>query len=112
MSKLPVPCGYSILIKIPPVEEKFGGGVLVKAETTKQNDAILSMVGEVLSLGDGAYKDTDRFPTGPWCKEGDFVLFRTHTGTRFLIDEVEYRLINDDSVQAVVPDPHAIKRAY
>ena len=62
-------------------------------------------------MGDGAYADKDRFPDGAWCKEGDFVMFRMNSGTRFTIGGVEYRLMNDDSVEAVVTDPSGIQRA-
>ena len=65
----------------------------------------------VAKVGPDAYKDANKFPTGPWCKEGDFVLVRPYTGTRVLIHGTEWRLINDDSVQAVVQDPRGIRRA-
>jgi co-chaperonin GroES (HSP10) len=68
------------------------------------------MVGVVLDVGDQAYSDLDRFPTGPWCKLGDFVVFRANTGTRFKVNGQEYRLINDDSIEAVVEDPSGIQR--
>jgi co-chaperonin GroES (HSP10) len=61
-------------------------------------------------MGEQAYSDPDRFPTGPWCKPGDFVVFRANTGTRFKVDGKEFRLINDDSVEATVADPSSITR--
>jgi co-chaperonin GroES (HSP10) len=69
------------------------------------------MIGVVLDVGDQAYADTERFPTGPWCKQGDYVMFRANSGTRFKVGRQEYRLINDDSVEAVVDDPSKITRA-
>lgn len=107
---LPHPVGYHILVAMPTVDEKFDSGIL-KAETTKHQEAVLSMVAAVLEVGDMAYKDEKRFPTGPWCKPGDYIMFRTHSGTRFRVNGQEYRLINDDSVEAVVPNPRAIARA-
>ena len=65
----------------------------------------------VVKLGDLCYKDENRFPTGPWCKEGDFVLTRPYTGTRVVIHGREFRIINDDNVEAVVDDPRGIRRA-
>jgi co-chaperonin GroES (HSP10) len=70
----------------------------------------MSMIGVVLDMGEQAYADKDRFPTGPWCKVGDFVMFRMNTGTRFKVAGQEYRLFNDDSVEAVVEDPNGITR--
>lgn len=110
-NRLPIPKGYRILIKVPEVEETFGNSGIIKVSSTKNHDNILTMVGEVISMGEQAYNDYDRFSTGPWCAIGDYVMFRANTGTRFKIDDVEYRLMNDDSVEAVVPVPNAIKRA-
>jgi co-chaperonin GroES (HSP10) len=68
-------------------------------------------VGAVIELGEQAYSDKERFPTGPWCKVGDYVMFRANTGTRFKVGSQEYRLMNDDSIEAVVADPRAVTRA-
>jgi co-chaperonin GroES (HSP10) len=65
----------------------------------------------VLRVGPDAYKDPTKFPAGAWCKEGDFVLVRTYSGTRFKIFGKEFRLINDDQVDAVVQDPRGLTRA-
>ena len=108
-SKLPKPVGYRLLIALPEIEEKFNG-LILKADTTKNAEQILSMVGVVLDMGEQAYSDPDRFPTGPWCKTGDFVVIRANTGTRFKVNGQEYRLINDDSVEATVVDPSGIQR--
>lgn len=107
--KLPKPVGYRLLIALPEIEEKFNG-LILKADSTKNHEQILSMVGLVLDMGAQAYSDPDRFPTGPWCKQGDFVVFRANTGTRFRVNGQEYRLLNDDSIEAVVSDPSAITR--
>ena len=108
--QLPKPVGYKLLIALPEIEETFGGGI-IKADTTKHNEQILSVVGAVLDMGEQAYSDPDRFPNGPWCKVGDFVIFRANSGTRIKVNGVEYRLMNDDSIEAVVTDPRGIARA-
>ena len=108
---IPKPTGYHILIALPNVEETFGESMLIKADKTVREEYILSTIGLVLDMGDQAYNDKDRFSAGPWCKPGDYVMFRANTGTRFKIGTQEYRLMNDDSVQAIVPNPRAISRA-
>ena len=109
-AQLPVPVGYKLLIALPTVEDTYESG-LVKAENTKHAEQVLSMIGLVLDMGSQAYTDPDRYPDGPWCEIGDYVLFRTNTGTRFRFNGVEYRLMNDDSIEAVVADPQGITRA-
>lgn len=108
--QLPKPVGYKLLIALPKIEEKFESGI-IKADKTIHEEHILTVVGAVLDMGDQAYADKDRFPAGPWCKVGDFVLFRANTGTRFKVNGVEYRLMNDDSIEAVVADPRGVSRA-
>ena len=109
-SQLPKPVGYMILVALPKVEEAYESGI-IKADRTRHEEYILATMGAVIDMGDQAYADKDRFPTGPWCKVGDFVMFRPNTGTRFKVNGSEYRLMNDDSVQAVVADPRGIVRA-
>lgn len=109
-AQLPKPVGYRLLIALPQVEETFESGI-IKAEKTVYEEKILTVVGLVLDIGDQAYKDETRFPSGPWCKVGDYVLFRANTGTRFRVDGVEYRIMNDDSIEAVVADPRGVSRA-
>ncbi len=108
-SQLPKPVGYRLLIAMPEVEEKFESGLL-KAAITKNHESVLSIIGLVLDMGEQAYSDGDRFPTGPWCRVGDYVMFRANTGTRFRVGGVEYRLMNDDSIEAVVADPRGVQR--
>jgi co-chaperonin GroES (HSP10) len=110
-ASIPRPTGYHILIALPNVEETFGESLLLKADKTVREEYILSTIGLVLDMGDQAYNDKDRFSAGPWCKPGDYVMFRANTGTRFKIGAQEYRIMNDDSVQAIVPNPRAISRA-
>ena len=107
---LPEPKGYRILCAVPHVEDEYDGGI-IKAEDTKKVEEQTTVVLFVVKLGDLAYKDKDRFPTGPWCKEGDFVLTRPYSGTRVVIHGREFRIINDDTVEAVVEDPRGIRRA-
>lgn len=109
-AQLPKPVGYRVLIALPQVEETFESGI-IKSDKTLQEEKILSIVGLVLDMGEQAYADTDRFPNGPWCKVGDYVMFRANTGTRFRVSGVEYRLMNDDSIEAVVADPRGVTRA-
>jgi co-chaperonin GroES (HSP10) len=107
---LPEPKGYRILCAVPQVEEEYEGG-LVKADETKRVEEQTTVVLFVIKMGDQCYADKDRFPTGPWCKEGDFVLTRPYSGTRVVIHGREFRIINDDTVEAVVEDPRGIRRA-
>jgi len=107
--QLPIPKGYKILVTLPNIEEEFESGIL-KAGTTIQHEGLLTNVLFVVELGDMAYTDEKRFPTGAWCKKGDFIMCRANTGTRFKIHGTEFRLINDDSVEAVVEDPRGVGR--
>jgi co-chaperonin GroES (HSP10) len=108
--QLPEPMGYRMLVAIPDAEKKFDGSLIEKADTTMHYEEILSTVFFVLKMGPDCYKDTTRFPNGPWCKVGDFILARPNSGTRLKIHGREFRLINDDSVEAVVEDPRGITR--
>ena len=107
--QLPEPMGYRILCELPEAEEKFDSGI-VKSSETMRNEEVLSTVFFVVKLGPDCYKDEKRFPTGPWCKEGDFILARPNSGTRLKIHGREFRIINDDSIEAVVQDPRGISR--
>jgi co-chaperonin GroES (HSP10) len=107
--QLPKPSGYRILCAIPEQEKATEGGIL-KADITIQNEETLTTVLFVIELGPDCYKDEKRFPSGPWCKEGDFILVRPYAGSRLVIHGREFRVINDDSVEGVVADPRGIKR--
>ena len=107
--QLPRPSGYRILCAIPEVEKEYDSGI-VKADTTIHYEELLTTVLFVVDLGPDCYKDSARFPSGPWCKKGDFILVRPNAGTRLVIHGREFRLINDDSVEGVVDDPRGIKR--
>ena len=108
-SQLPDPKGYKLLIALPEPAETTEGGIL-KAKQTLDLEEIGSICGFVLKMGADAYNDEKRFPNGPYCKEGDWVLMRSYSGTRFKIHGKEFRLINDDSVEAVVQDPRGIEK--
>jgi co-chaperonin GroES (HSP10) len=94
---------------LPQAKEEYDGGLL-KANQTMQFEELLSPVLFVAKIGPDAFKDEKRFPSGPSCKVGDFVLVRPNSGTRMKIHGTEWRLINDDSVEAVVQDPRGIQR--
>lgn len=109
-AKLPEPSGYRLLIAVPEVSEKTEGGVFMPDQLKKAEETA-SIVGFVVKAGPDAYADLNKFPNGPWCKEGDFVIFRSYSGTRFKVMGKEFRLINDDTVEAVVEDPRGYSRA-
>ena len=109
-TQLPDVKGYRILCAVPQVDDKFESGI-IKADKTKHIEEHSTVVLFVMKLGDMAYADKDRFPTGPWCKEGDFVITRAYSGTRIKIHGREFRIINDDTVEAVVDDPRGYERA-
>lgn len=110
---LPTPTGWKILCAVPDVSVKIDGTELdlVKATSTLRQEEHATTVLFVMKVGADAYKDQTKFPAGAWCKEGDFVLVRTYSGTRFKIYGKEFRLINDDQVDAVVDDPRGLTRA-
>jgi co-chaperonin GroES (HSP10) len=108
-SQLPRPSGYRILCAIPEVEKEYESGLL-KADQTLHHEEVLTTVLFVVKKGPDCYKDKDRFPTGDWCQEGDFILVRPNAGTRLVIHGKEFRIINDDSVEGTVDDPRGIKR--
>ena len=108
-TQLPEPTGYRILLAIPEIEDKYESG-LVKADSTMHYEEVLSTVFFVVKMGPDCYKDQARFPSGAWCKVGDFILARPNSGTRLKIHGREFRIINDDSVEGVVEDPRGIRR--
>lgn len=109
--RMPNPVGYQILAIKPKIEDRTEGGIIKPNEFLRREEAG-AVVCLVLKVGDMAYKDESRFPTGPWCKEGDFILIGAYRGSRFSVDGEEFILLNDDMVQATVSDPRGINRAY
>lgn len=109
--QLPEPTGYKLLCMVPKIEDTYGDSGLIKSSDTVRAEEQTTLVLFVAKLGPDAYKDTAKFPTGPWCKEGDFIITRAYTGTRVQIHGTEWRIINDDTVDGVVEDPRGISRA-
>ena len=108
--QLPEPVRFQILTVLPEINEEYESG-LIKSNQSMHYEEVLTPVLFVVKLGPDAYKDPTRFPSGPSCKVGDFVIVRPNTGTRLKIHGKEFRIINDDSVEAVVQDPRGITRA-
>ena len=110
-TQLPTPSGYRILCAIPEAESKHeGDSGILKADETMRNEELLTTVLFVVDMGPDCYADKTKFPNGPWCKKGDFILIRPNAGTRLLIHDREFRIIYDDNVEGVVEDPRGIKR--
>lgn len=107
--QVPKPVGYRILCAVPEVEKESEGGIIFDDSYVKREE-LLTTVLFVVALGPDCYMDKNRFPNGPWCKEGDFVLIRPNAGTRLIIHGREFRIINDDSVEGTVQDPRGVKR--
>jgi co-chaperonin GroES (HSP10) len=107
--QIPDPATYHLLCMLPEAKEEYEGG-LIKASQTMQFEELLSPVLFVAKMGPDAFKDEKRFPSGPSCKVGDFIIVRPNTGTRMKIHGTEWRLINDDSVEAVIQDPRGVQR--
>lgn len=110
-NRLPDPVGYRMLVVKPEINATSEGGIALAEVTTRREEAG-AVVGLVLKQGDLCYKDATKFPTGPWCKEGDFVLLRAYSGSRFSVDGKEFIIVNDDMIEGVVEDPRGINRAY
>lgn len=108
--QLPDPKTFHLLCVVPDAEEEYEGG-LIKSGQTMHYEEVLTPVLFVVKMGPDAYKDEKRFPSGPSCAEGDFVVVRPNSGTRLKIHGREFRIINDDSVEATVEDPRGIIRA-
>jgi co-chaperonin GroES (HSP10) len=108
--QVPDPATFYLLCVLPEIDESYESGI-VKAGQTMHYEEVHSPVLYVVKMGPDAYKDEKRFPSGASCKTGDFVLVRPNTGTRIKIHGKEFRIINDDSVEAVVQDPRGISRA-
>lgn len=107
--QIPDPATYHLLCMLPEAKEEYEGGIL-KSNQTMQFEELLSPVLFVAKIGPDAFKDEKRFPNGPSCKVGDFIIVRPNTGTRMKIHGTEWRIINDDSVEAVIEDPRGVQR--
>mgnify|MGYP003146320735 CR=1 FL=1 len=109
-AQLPDPTGFQLLIALPEQDEKTEGGVYVP-DDFRQREETASITGMVLKMGPDAFVDVSRFPNGPYCKKGDWIIMQAYTGTRVSIHGKEFRLINDDCVKAIIEDPRGVKRA-
>lgn len=112
--RVPRPTGYHILIATAKMEKVTKGGVHVPDDLLAREN-FAAIVGCVLAVGPDAYRGVDakgepKFPGGPWCKTGDWVMFRSYSGTRFKVDDQELRLVNDDTIEAVITDPRGFTR--
>jgi co-chaperonin GroES (HSP10) len=111
---LPTPTGYRVVVAIAKSSDKAGNaGIIIKPDELVDKETTASIVGLVISMGPDAYNDDKKFPSGPYCQIGDWVSFRAYSGTRFKLNgagEQEFRMINDDQVEAILPDPTAIER--
>ena len=109
--KLPQPTGWRILVLPFKMNEKTKGGVIMN-ESTLERQQVASQCGNVLAMGSECYKDKERYPTGPWCKVGDWVVFARYAGSRINIEGGEVRLLNEDEILATVKDPEDLLHKY
>ena len=110
-TKLPKPTGWRLLVLPFRMGEKTKGGILMGTETLDRQQ-VASQCGNVLAMGDACYRDKERYPSGPWCKVGDWVIFARYAGSRIEIEGGEVRLLNEDEVLATVQDPKDILHKY
>lgn len=111
-TQLPVPVGYRILCAVPTLKGTFEGTEIARPEAQRIQEQFATVVLFVVKLGSESYKDKTKYPNGPWCKEGDFIIARQYSGTRISIHGKEFRLLYDDQVEAIVQDPRGISRVY
>ena len=109
--KLPQPTGWRLLVLPFQMNEKTKGGLLLGQDTLERQQ-VASQCGNVLAMGPDCYKDTKRYPKGPWCKTGDWVMFARYAGSRIKIEGGEVRLLNDDEVLATIKNPEDILHEY
>ena len=109
--KLPQPTGWRILVLPFKMNEKTKGGVIIN-ESTLERQQVASQCGNVLAMGSECYKDKERYPSGPWCKVGDWVVFARYAGSRINIEGGEVRLLNEDEILATVKDPEDLLHKY
>ena len=102
--KLPRPTGWRILILPYLGAERTKGGVIL-SDQTREREQLATVCGYVVATGPDAYGDTNKFPEGPWCKKGDWVIFARYAGSRLKIDGGDLRLLNDDEILAIIQDP-------
>ena len=106
-SQLPVPSGWRLLVLPFSPREKTKGGILIAQESLDKL-RIATNCGYVVSMGPLAYHDKEKFPTGPWCKKGDWVIFARYAGSRLPIEGGEVRILNDDEILGTLKDPESV----
>ena len=107
--RVPLPCGYYMLLALPQVQEKTEGGIYIP-EARQSDEKAAACVAKVLIQGPDCYQDKTRFPSGSYCNVGDWVLIRSYGGHRIMVNGQEFRLITDDGIMATVDDPSAVGR--
>lgn len=107
LERMPAPTGWRILILPYQGNAKTAGGIFLPSEVQEKSQ-VSTQVGYVLKVGPLAYKDPEKFPSGPWCKEKQWVMFARYAGSRFQIDGGEVRILNDDEILATILDPEDI----
>ena len=107
IDRMPSPTGWRLLILPYRGKGKTEGGLYLPDKVVEDNQ-ISTQVGFVLKMGPMAYKDPDKFPSGPWCAEKDWVMFARYAGSRFKIDGGEVRILNDDEILAKIQEPEDI----
>ena len=110
-TKLPKPTGWRIIVLPFKMDEKTKGGIIMN-ESTLEKQQVASQCGNVLAMGPQCYMDKERYPNGPWCKVGDWVVFARYAGSRIEIEGGEVRLLNEDEILATVQDPTDILHKY
>ena len=107
VDELPTPSGWRLLVLPFTPKEKTSGGIIIAQESLDRL-RIATNCGYVLKIGPLAYHDKERYPTGPWCKKGDWVIFARYAGSRLPIEGGEVRILNDDEVLGTIPDPESV----
>ncbi len=110
LERLPNPTGWRLLVMPFQVKEETKGGIII-AQETLDRARVATQVGYVLKMGDLCYQDKDRYPTGPWCKEKDWVVFARYAGSRMEIEGGEIRMLNDDEVLGTIENPEDVIHA-
>ena len=110
-TKLPQPTGWRLIVLPFKMDEKTKGGIIMN-ETTLEKQQVASQCGNVLAMGPQCYTDKERYPNGPWCKVGDWVIFARYAGSRIQIEGGEVRLLNEDEVLATVKNPEDILHQF
>ena len=109
--KLPQPTGWRLIVLPFKMDERTKGGIIMN-ESTLEKQQVASQCGNVLAMGPQCYTDKERYPEGPWCKVGDWVIFARYAGSRIQIEGGEIRLLNEDEILATIKNPEDILHKY